>query len=93
MNLRYTSKAKKDLEQAFAWYQNQSTGLGVEFLGCVETSLANIIQAPELYAVCYLNYRRAVLQRFPFSIFYTIEKTEIIVHAIFDNRQDPEKRP
>jgi len=93
MNLRYTSKAKNDLEQAFEWYQKQSAGLGYEFIDCVEKTVLNIIQSPKLYAICYLKYRRAVIMRFPFSVFYTTEQTEIIVHAIFDSRQNPEKRP
>ena len=35
----------------------------------------------------------AVTRRFPFSIFYTIEPDEIIIHSVFDNRQDPKKKP
>ena len=32
-------------------------------------------------------------QEIPFSVFYTIESDEIVVHSVFDNRQHPEKRP
>lgn len=28
-----------------------------------------------------------------FSVFYTIEDKEIVVHSVFDNRQDPVKKP
>jgi len=31
--------------------------------------------------------------RFPISVFYSIEGHEIVVHSVFDNRQDPAKRP
>jgi toxin ParE1/3/4 len=93
MNLRYTDRSKDDLELAFAWYERQRRGLGFEFLDCVEVALQNIIDYPELYQLHYLCFRGCPIRRFPFSIFYSIENNEIIVHSVFDNRQDPEKRP
>jgi len=41
----------------------------------------------------YKKFRRALLRKFPFSVFYTIEKDDIILHAVFDNRQSPLKHP
>ena len=43
MILRYTDRAKDDVELAFAWYEKQRRGLGFEFLDCVEVSLNNIL--------------------------------------------------
>ena len=93
MNLRYTDRAKVDLEIAFNWYEEQRQGLGFEFLNCIEAVIKMIIHMPEMYAVQYADFRRAMVRRFPFSIFYTVEKNEIVVHAFFDNRQDPAKLP
>jgi plasmid stabilization system protein ParE len=93
MKLHYTDRSRDDLELAFAWYERQRKGLGFEFLDCVETALQNIIHYPEMYQIRYLSFRCCPIRRFPFSIFYTFEKDEIIVHSIFDNRQNPEKRP
>ena len=93
MRLRYTSRAKDDLEIAFAWYEDQRRGLGFEFLDCLEAAIETIIQMPKLYPEQYDNFRRTLVRRFPFSIFYTIESKEIVVHSIFDNRQDPSRLP
>lgn len=93
MKLRYADRAKKDLESAFAWYERQRRGLGFEFLDCVENSVKSILDNPEIYSIYYSIFRGCVIRRFPFSIFYTIEDKEIVVHAVFDNRQDPEKKP
>ena len=93
MNLRYTDRARVDLEIAFNWYEDQRHGLGHEFLNCVESVIRNIIHMPEMYSVQHDNFRRAIVRRFPFSIFYTVEKNEIVVHAFFDNRQDPARLP
>ena len=93
MKLRYTDRAKDDVELAFAWYERQRRGLGFEFLDCVEVAVKSIIENPEMYMDCYLNFRGCVVRRFPFSVFYTVEESEIVVHSVFDNRQDPKKKP
>lgn len=93
MKLRYTDRAKDDVELAFAWYERQRRGLGFEFLDCVEIAVKSIIENSEMYKIHYLNFKSCVVRRFPFSVFYTVEENEIVVHSVFDNRQDPEKRP
>lgn len=93
MKLRYTGRATEELGIAFAWYENQRRGLGFEFLDCVEAAIETILQMPRLYAEHHHHFRRALVRRFPFSIFYTIESNEIIVHAVFDNRQNPVRLP
>ena len=93
MNIRYTDRAKDDLELTFVWYERQRRGLGFEFLDCVESAIKMIMESPEIYRMYYAEFKGCVIRRFPFSIFYTVEETEIVVHSIFDNRQDPEKRP
>ena len=93
MKLRYTARAKDDVELSFAWYERQRRGLGFEFLDCVEASIQSILENPEMYRICYSCFRGCVVRRFPFSVFYTIEENEIVAHSIFDSRQDPEKRP
>jgi len=93
MKLYYTHRAKQDVELTFLWYEKQQKGLGYDFLDCMDAMLGNIIEYPESYAVAYKDFRRGLLRRFPFSVFYTIEKDKIILHAVFDNRQSPLKRP
>jgi len=93
MRLRYTDRSKDDVELAFAWYERQRRGLGFEFLNCLEASIQNIINYPEIYQIRYSIFRGCPIRRFPFSIFYTIEDNEIVVHSVFNNRQEPGKRP
>jgi len=93
MKLYYTSRAKFDLESAFFWYENQQRGLGMKFLDSIEKSTKLILDFPEMFRIIYLSFRRCVILNFPFSIFYTIEEDSIIIHAIFNNRQDPNKLP
>lgn len=93
MILRYTERAINDVEIAFEWYEMQRTGLGFDFLDSLENSLTSILEHPRMYESGYANFRRCVISRFPFSIYYTIENEEIVVHSVFDNRQNPERQP
>jgi toxin ParE1/3/4 len=93
MKLLYTDRSKDDVELSFAWYERQRKGLGFEFLDCVEASLQNIMNNPEMYQVRYSRFRGCPIRRFPFLIFYSIEDNVIVVQSVFHNRQDPKKSP
>ncbi len=93
MKLRYTAGARDDIDLALAWYERQRRGLGLEFLDCVEAAIASVRDSPSMYPIRYSCFRCCVVRRFPFSIFYTIEDDEIVVHSVFDNRRNPSKRP
>jgi len=93
MKVRYTDREREDVEIAFAWYERQRSGLGSEFLDCIETAIKLLIEYPAMYSTRYLSFRSCTIRRFPFSVFYTIEVNEIVIHSVFDNRQDPGKRP
>lgn len=43
-------EAEADLLEAYEWYEKQRTGLGVEFIGCVDDALESISRQPELHA-------------------------------------------
>lgn len=93
MKLRYTTRAKDELESALVWYEKQRKGLGLEFLDCIEAATQSIKENPNMYRIYYSVFHGCVIRRFPFLIFYTIEDKEIIIHSIFDSRQCIEHRP
>lgn len=63
-------EAERDSAEAYAWYEQQESGLGEEFLRCVDACIQSIRRNPEMYRVVFEKYRRAVLRRFPYVIFY-----------------------
>lgn len=44
---------------------------------------------PESSAPVFEDIRRAVVQRFPYSVFYRIEAAQIVVIAVFHTKRDP----
>ncbi len=90
-NLIILPKAEKDVAQAYAWYDEQEIGLGEEFLRCVDACIQVIQRNPEMYWVVHESYRRAIVRRFPYVIFYEHSDTTITVYAVFHCSQEPKK--
>lgn len=90
MEARYRVEAARDLASAFAWYERQRRGLGERFLERFEESVALILDMPEAFPRVHGELRRALLRRFPYSVYYRLldsEHLEII--GCLHTRQDP----
>ena len=83
--------AEQDIAQAFAWYERREPGLGDELLACIEDCYLAIRRTPEAFRAVRRDYRRALVQRFPYSVFYKFDGETIVVHALFHNSRDPRK--
>lgn len=93
MKLFYTDRAREDVQVAYAWYEKCQSGLGEDFLTEMEFAINLMLEQPRSYPIVYDCFRRCPLKRFPYSIFYTLEGQNILVHAVFDQRQNPAKYP
>jgi toxin ParE1/3/4 len=85
------SEAKAELDGAISYYEEQKTGLGLDFLSEVEKSIDKVQQNPNLgtpYKVSEL--RRYVMQRFPFLIFYAEFEEMIWIVAIAHSKRRPD---
>lgn len=89
--LDFTPLARDDIREAHKWYEHRSVGLGERFLGHVEECLNRIVRNPNAYAIVHKQYRRAIVRKFPYVIFYRAETSMITVHAVFHSAQDPRK--
>ena len=67
-------EARLDLLDAFNWYQEQRPGLGFDFKLCVDEVFSKLCTRPNIYKKVHKEVRRAVTQRFPFGVFYLLEK-------------------
>lgn len=84
-------EAEQDLAEAYAWYEDRRVGLGEEFLSCVDACIEAIVRTPKLYALIYENYRRSLVRRFPYAVFYEFEDATVTVYCVFHTSQDPQK--
>ncbi|MBL0700176.1 MAG: type II toxin-antitoxin system RelE/ParE family toxin [Desulfosarcina sp.] len=84
-------EAQQDIGEAYRWYEDRRSGLGEEFLDCVDVCIQTICRMPELYAKIHEEYRRALLRRFPYVIFYEYAGGKVTVYSIFHTSRDPKK--
>jgi len=84
-------EAQQDIEEAYGWFEERRIGLGEDFLTCVDACIQNICRMPELYARVHEEYRRALVRRFPYAVFYEFTEGKVIIYSIFHMSQDPHK--
>ena len=84
-------EAQQDIAEAYSWYEGRRAGLGEEFLSAVDACLEAIRRAPERYATIYESYRRSLVRRFPYAVFYEHAQETVIVYCVFHTSRDPGK--
>lgn len=87
----FIPEARQDVAAASGWYEEQSRGLGLEFLRCLEAGVLFIQRHPLMYPAVFGEYRRAILRRFPYAVFYQVEPDRVVVYAVFHCSQNPAK--
>lgn len=74
--------AQADLLEAYSRF-------GGGLYEAADAALEQIRQFPESAPVFHRNYRRKVIYRYPFGIFYDTHGKRLFVKAVLDLRQDP----
>ena len=84
-------EAEQDIAEAYGWYEGQRVGLGEDFLSCVDACIQSILRNPELRRVVHENYRRGLVRRFPYAVFYEYSESVVTVYCVFHTSRDPKK--
>jgi toxin ParE1/3/4 len=84
-------EAELDINDAYAWYEERSPGLGEQFLGAVDNAPVLVTREPEIFQRLHRSVRRALIHRFPYGIFYTIEPNRIVVFAVMHTARHPSR--
>ena len=88
-SVRVRPEAERDVESAFAWYEEQRAGLGREFLHELDVVYERIAKFPFLYAELYRGLRRARVRRFPVGVFYLVTPAEVRIVAVVHAARSP----
>jgi plasmid stabilization system protein ParE len=78
----FRKEVEDDIVLAYRWYEEKSIGLGEEFLRMFYTSVAEIERNPLAWRKVYKDFRRCLLKRFPYAVYYTAAKKEILIYAV-----------
>ena len=82
-------EAEADIEKAFEWYEDRGEGLGRDFVLEARFSIKTIAERPLSYPISRGNTRRILLDRFPYSVFYTVVEDVVKVIACIHQRRSP----
>ncbi len=90
LTIKFHESADLEAVEAIAFYEGLENGLGVQFRLEIEEGITRILSSPMQFPVVYRSeIRRLGLDRFPYSIFFTIEQSYVVVLAVFHWRRDP----
>jgi plasmid stabilization system protein ParE len=75
-------EAAQDLQGAKEWYEQQRTGLGLNFANRVGAALDRIGLFPELYGMVWQDVRAAPVRRHPYVIYFRVLEQCVEVLAV-----------
>ncbi len=85
----FTQDAESELIAAQDWYENEVTDLGQRFRQAMDALTERMSASPWQFPAVFKNVRRALLRRFPYSLFFVVEDDTVIVIACFHSSRDP----
>ena len=88
--LCFLSQVENDIRAATLWYEEKAPGLGLEFRRVFFARAEEISRCPRLYREVYGEFRRCLLRRFPYAMYFRIEEDRVIVFGVFHSARDPE---
>ena len=83
IDLIVRADAKKDINRIALYYDNIKDGLGSEFLKKLNAKLLLIRSFPEIGFLGPHNFRKVLLSRFPYAIYYFFESNLIEIEAVW----------
>lgn len=78
-----------DIEETAIWYETQEPGLGIEFILELDAAIDLAVEGPENYEDLGLGIRRVLLQRFPYAVYFLLEKKAVEIIAVLHQHRSP----
>lgn len=86
----FLPEAESEIEAASLGYEEQGPGLGIRFLLAIDAALRRASDNPRCFPKVMRRTRKAVIRRFPYVVFYVVEKERILVTGAFHGRRHPD---
>ncbi|MFT4062907.1 MAG: type II toxin-antitoxin system RelE/ParE family toxin [Edaphocola sp.] len=94
MMVVFSSKAAKEVSDAWLWHEGQQRGLGDRFMNNLEESLSRIVALPYSFTEQTGGFREMKMSVFPFLIVFRMsnKKNKIWVLSVFHTARNPSKK-
>jgi toxin ParE1/3/4 len=87
--IRFLPEIERDLVGGYRWYESKSAGLGEEYLRLFYSLVNEISEDPMHFPKVYKEYRRGLMKRFPYVVYFRIEDRQIVIFGSFHGARDP----
>lgn len=89
MRVSFHPRARDEVEEAQAWYEERSLLAAAGFLQELSRVVRHVREAPYRYPVALHGTRQIILERFPFNIFYRVSANEVVIVAVAHQKRQP----
>ncbi len=87
--VKFAREAIIEFQDSVEWYESKADGLGLRFTDEIDSTLERIKLNPDSYQKVVKDIKRIMVNRFPYSLFYTIEKDILVILRVFHNKRKP----
>jgi plasmid stabilization system protein ParE len=89
--LRFLPEVDNDVWSGRTWYEGKLAGLGEEFLRVFYACSQELTDNPLAYPKIHREFRRRLLRRFPYAVYFRIESETIVIFGVFHCARDPRR--
>lgn len=89
MKVRFHPEAEQEFTEAALYYERRVAGLGEQFLSELRNATALLAEQPEMGPPITEKLRRAVLNRFPYTLIYTSDQEAVDIIAVAHQSRRP----
>ncbi len=93
MHLKITERAEWDIDHRAAFWEARSRGLGRDYLLHLQEELQRLSRLADAasHSRSFNGFHRFLTRRYSAQVFYEIEDDAVLIHGVFDCREDPEE--
>ncbi|MBK1814701.1 type II toxin-antitoxin system RelE/ParE family toxin [Luteolibacter yonseiensis] len=89
--IELTVGADSDSDAAYEWYERQEQGAGRYFDRQLLHLLENIRMRPFSFPTSHAVFRKALMRKFPYAVYFQIFDEKIVVIAIIHGARNPRR--
>jgi len=88
VNIRILDLAERDLQVGFLFYEAQQADVGEYFLNSIYSEIDSLFLYAGIHKQVFGRYRQ-LCRRFPYAIYYSVDRDVVSVWRVLDLRRDP----
>ena len=95
MRFRWTPRAKRELDEARAWYRGVGPSIARRFAAAVQRAVSRVSVDPTSWEVVGSgrDVRRCPVLGFPYDLLFVAGDDEVEVLSVWHHHRDPADRP